>query len=92
MTPPGESETLSADAQTVLDWLKADIERGGGTGRRPGKIQLGLGWYLEDEERIGPAVMELLDKHLVALEYVQGMTGFGPYVCPLKDLDKSDSS
>lgn len=91
MTQSGESATLSADAQAVLDWLREDIARGGGTGRRPSKIQLGLGWYLEDEKRVGPAILELVDAHLVALHYVQGMTALGPYVCPLLDLDKGNS-
>ncbi len=73
---------MSADAQAVLDWLRADIARGGGTGRRPSKIEMGLGWFGDDDDpdRLGRAVRELLELGLVYLHRIPGI-GMGPWVC-----------
>jgi hypothetical protein len=75
-------DSVSADAQAVLDWLKQSIAETGGRGRRPGKIQMGLNWWDDDEERLGPAVLELKDRGLVTLENIDGLPGMGPWICP----------
>lgn len=74
-------QSVSQDAQIVLTWLQDDIRRRGGSGRRPAKIQMGLGWWDEDEDRIWPAVRHLVEHGLVTLQDV-GIPGMGPYVCP----------
>jgi hypothetical protein len=70
MTPRRESY---ADADYFLDRLREDIADGGGTGRRLSKMQWLLGWYEEDEPRVGAAVRELIERgDIVIDEPLQG--------------------
>lgn len=74
-------QRVSQDAADVYKWLLLEVAEQG-TGRRPSKIQMAMGWYGEDEPRVGHAIRELVDLNLVTLEDPVGIPGMGPWVCP----------
>lgn len=82
MTQRDESN-IGDDAREMLDWLRAQVAKQG-TGRRPSRIEMGLGWYDDGAPptRVGRAIKELLDADLVYLWDDVHIPGMGPWVCP----------
>lgn len=65
---------IMSDADSLMAWLKADIESRGGTGRRLGRLSWdGPDWAI-DRDRLRAAIMSLVDSGQCRLEEV---TDFG---------------